>query len=104
MRRKSQGKRKRVEAGLGRRAATRRNKINQLIFVLVTLAEAFDAPFGVDQFGIAGVKGMAGAAGVDPHLRRGRHDFLHVTASTFDGGRTVFWMDICFHDFVPVNF
>ena len=60
-------------------------------------AEFFDAARGIDEFLLAGEKGMAGGADADLEIAPGGAHVVNRAAGAGDGGLDVFWVNLCFH-------
>ena len=66
----------------------------------VALVEAVDAPFRIDELGLAREERMAGGAGVDAHRLHRRTGLEDMAAGAGDRGFFVLGMDVFFHAFI----
>ena len=65
----------------------------------VFFTEPFNSPGRVNQFLLAGEKGVAFRADLDPYVLLGRTHFNFIPTGTSDSGLVIFWMNSVFHSF-----
>ncbi len=63
----------------------------------------FDTALGVNHALFAGVKGVALAAQLHAHGGLGGAGMEHVAAGAGYDGMIKLWVDVCFHNWIPVN-
>ena len=64
----------------------------------VFFVETLDPSFGIDQFGITGVEGMAVSTGIYMHFCAGGTGFGYCAAGAMNFGVNIFGVKISFHD------